>query len=137
MLVFLRLIFLCIQTKPFLISIVKNVITRSERWFGANTINYIKVIIFWLENGKFEFSRKQYIFYKTQYTRVVCRILLPFLKYAFHLTISFHYCSTQLKFDMFYRQNRGGSKLTRGSSQVNLTLIETETRVQAYFATPF
>ena len=37
----------------------------------------------------------------------------------------------------FYRQNRGGSKLTRGSSQVNLTLIETETRVQAYFDTPF
>jgi hypothetical protein len=37
----------------------------------------------------------------------------------------------------FYRQNRGGSKLTRGSSQVNLTLRETETRVQAYFATPF
>ena len=25
-----------------------------------------KVIIFWLENGKFEFSRKQYIFFKTQ-----------------------------------------------------------------------
>ena len=45
-----------------------------------------------------------------------------------------------LKFDIppdFYGQNRGGSKLTRGSSQVNLTLIETETRVQAYFATPF
>jgi hypothetical protein len=37
----------------------------------------------------------------------------------------------------FYRQNRGGSKLTRGGSQVNLTLIETETRVQAYFDTPF
>jgi hypothetical protein len=29
-----------------------------------------KVITFWLENGKFEFSRKQYIFFKTQYTRV-------------------------------------------------------------------
>jgi hypothetical protein len=45
-----------------------------------------------------------------------------------------------LKFDIFpdfYRQNRGGSKLTRGSSQVNLTLIETETPVQAYFDTPF
>jgi hypothetical protein len=28
-------------------------------------------------------------------------------------------------------------KTTRGSSQVNVTLIETETRVQAYFATPF
>ena len=40
-------------------------------------------------------------------------------------------------FPDFYRQNRGGSKLTRGSSQVNLTLIETETRVQAYFDTPF
>jgi hypothetical protein len=40
-------------------------------------------------------------------------------------------------FPDFYCQNRGGSKLTRGSSQVNLTLIETETRVQAYFATPF
>jgi hypothetical protein len=38
---------------------------------------------------------------------------------------------------IFYRQNRGESKLTRGSSQGNLTLIETETRVQAYFATPF
>ena len=25
---------------------------------------YTKVIIFWLENGKFEFSRKQYIFLK-------------------------------------------------------------------------
>jgi hypothetical protein len=49
--------------------------------------------------------------------------------------ISFHYCCTHLKFDIFpdfYRQNRGGSKLTRGSSQVNLTLIETETRVQLY-----
>jgi hypothetical protein len=60
----------------------------------------------------------------------LCRILLPFLKYAFHLTITFHYCCTHLKFDIFpdfYRQNRGGSKLTRGSSQVNLTLIETET----------
>jgi hypothetical protein len=47
---------------------------------------------------------------------------------------------THLKFDIFpdfYRQNRGGSKLTRGSSQVNLTLIETETRVQTYFDTPF
>ena len=54
--------------------------------------------------------------------------------------ISFHYCCTHLKFDIFldfYLQNRGGSKLTRGSSLVNLTLIETETRVQAYFATPF
>ena len=62
------------------------------------------------------------------------------LKYAFHLTITFHYGCTHLKFDIFpdfYRQNRGGSKLTRGSSQVNVTLIETETRVQAYFATPF
>ena len=51
-----------------------------------------------------------------------------------------HYCCTHLKFDIFpdfYRQNRGGSKLTRGSSQVNLILIETETRVQAYFDTPF
>jgi hypothetical protein len=37
----------------------------------------------------------------------------------------------------FYFSVRGGSKLTRGSSQVNLTLIETETRVQAYFDTPF
>jgi hypothetical protein len=70
----------------------------------------------------------------------LCRILLPFLKYAFHLNITFHYCCTHLKFDIFpnlNRQNRDGSKLTRGSSQVNLTLIETETRVQAYFATPF
>jgi hypothetical protein len=42
------------------------------------------------------------------------------------ITITFHYCCTHLKFDIFpdfYRQNRGGSKLTRGSSQVNLTLI--------------
>jgi hypothetical protein len=49
-------------------------------------------------------------------------------------------CCTHLKFDIFpdfYSQNRGRSKLTRGSSQVNLTLIETETRVQAYFDTPF
>jgi hypothetical protein len=93
-----------------------------------------KEIIFWLENGKFEFSRKQYIFLKHS------KILLPFLKYAFHLTITFHYCCTHLKFDIFsdfYHQNRGGIKLTRGSSQVNLTLIETETRVQAYFDTPF
>jgi hypothetical protein len=73
-------------------------------------------------------------------TLIIYRILLPFLKYAVHLTISFHYCCTHLKFDIspdFYRQNRGGSKLTRGSSQVNLTLIETETRVRTYFATPF
>jgi hypothetical protein len=50
------------------------------------------------------------------------------------------YVNFHLKFDIFpdfYRQNRGGSKLTRGSSQVNLTLIETETRVQGYFDTPF
>jgi hypothetical protein len=70
----------------------------------------------------------------------LCRIFIPFLKYAFHLTISFHYWCTHLKLDNFpdfYRQNRGGSKLTRGSSQVNLSLIETETRVQAYLATPF
>jgi hypothetical protein len=50
--------------------------------------------------------------------RVLSRILLPFLIYAFHLTIAFHYCCTHLKFDIFpdiYSQNRGGSKLTRGS----------------------
>jgi hypothetical protein len=44
---------------------------------------------------------------------------LPFLKYAFHLAITFHYCCTHLKFDIFpdfFRQNRGGSKLTRGSN---------------------
>jgi hypothetical protein len=53
---------------------------------------------------------------------------------------TFHYCCSHLKFDFFpdfSRQNRGGSKLTRGNSQVNLTLIETETRVQAYLDTPF
>ena len=31
---------------------------------SASINNVTKVIIFWLENGKFEFSRKQYIFLK-------------------------------------------------------------------------
>jgi hypothetical protein len=41
-----------------------------------------------------------------------------------------NFLQIQQQFDIFpdfYRQNRGGNKLTRGSSQVNLTLIETET----------
>jgi hypothetical protein len=47
---------------------------------------------------------------------------------TFHILI--FSSETHLKFDIFsdiYRQNRGENKLTRGSSQVNLTLIETDT----------
>ena len=114
-----------------------NTNTWQHQWCTLHRRITCKVIIFWLENGTFEFSRNQYIFLKHS-KRVLCKILLPFLKYAFHLTITFHYCCTRLKFDIFpdfYHQNRGGSKLTRGSNQVNLTL--TETCVQGYFNTPF
>jgi hypothetical protein len=38
-------------------------ITRMFSYFFRHD-STIKVIIFWLENGKFEFSRKQYIFLK-------------------------------------------------------------------------
>jgi hypothetical protein len=58
----------------------------------------------------------QVIIFLKHSKRVLCKILLPFLKYAFHLTITFHYCCTRLEFDIFpdfYRQNRGESKLTR------------------------
>jgi hypothetical protein len=67
-----------------------------------------------------------------------CNLLINHLPFVFIINVKFKCIFIYLFIVLKYKMSSTiFSKLTRGSSQVNLALIETETRVQAYFDTPF